>query len=623
MPSFPDFSSQGYRVEKELSRNYLGGRIAYLAKILNSDRQVVIKQFQFATANSDWSGFKAYQREIEVLQQLEHSGIPKYLDCFETEDGFCMVQEYKKAVPLSLSRTYSLAEIKKITIQILQIIIYLQNRIPSVIHRDIKPENILIDEAQNIYLVDFGFARLSNEEMAVSSITVGTIGFMAPEQIYNRTLTEATDLYSLGMTLVCLLTETKSNRVSNLIDEDNLVNFKHLLPQLSQRWIDWLEKMVARNVKDRYKNAKQALNALIPISILSDTKVNLRESSLEFIASKYGEKVTKTIYIENQISETILFDKIDISPACEDSYHRADSNSWIDLNTIQLSDNKVQLEVTVDTSNLRANTRFERQIRLHNSACPEASEAIDLVVYSGSLLESLQIPYLGLYRASIITIAVVVIHLLLNMGWTNAGFSVLWSFIFGLILQVFAGLSRFWNDSINPENEKIISTNFLETQKLDLSGRMGFFGMLATILSWQFFNGLTASIWMPSPTPSTGSVYHITPLTLIFFGIFVVYPMIIIGVRLPILGVKLIKIINQKIAQENITELTKKINTISITMFVLTAGILVNFDLPNHLFLKLFLGAAIFLGITLCYPNLQQIKEFLQYKQKEKNLIES
>ncbi len=113
MQSFPDFSSQGYQVEKELSRNYLGGRIAYLAKILNSDRQVMIKQFQFATSNSDWSGFKAYQREIEVLQQLEHSGIPKYLDCFETEDGFCMVQEYKNAPSLAIRNSFQAEEIQQ------------------------------------------------------------------------------------------------------------------------------------------------------------------------------------------------------------------------------------------------------------------------------------------------------------------------------------------------------------------------------------------------------------------------------------------------------------------------------------------------------------------------------
>jgi serine/threonine protein kinase len=69
-----------------------------------------------------------------------------------------------------------------------------------------------VDEQMNVYLVDFGFARIGSAEGAMSSVAAGTFGFMAPEQIYNRELSNATDLYALGATLICLLTQTKINR---------------------------------------------------------------------------------------------------------------------------------------------------------------------------------------------------------------------------------------------------------------------------------------------------------------------------------------------------------------------------------------------------------------------------
>ena len=80
-----------YKVIRELGRNQEGGRITYLATdtSLVPPQQVVIKEFRFAALGANWSGFKAYEREIAILQQLEHPRIPRYLDSFETKSGFC------------------------------------------------------------------------------------------------------------------------------------------------------------------------------------------------------------------------------------------------------------------------------------------------------------------------------------------------------------------------------------------------------------------------------------------------------------------------------------------------------------------------------------------------------
>ncbi|MEH2315440.1 MAG: serine/threonine-protein kinase [Nostoc sp.] len=264
----PDFSELGYQVITELGRNREGGRITYLANVLNSNQQVVIKEFCFASANADLSGVKAYQREIEILQQLNHSRIPHYIDCFEMPGVFYLVQEYKNAPSLGLRRSFHPEEIKQIALSILEILVYLQKQVPSIIHRDIKPENILVDEQLNAYLVDFGLARIQGAKVALSSFVAGTPGFMPPEEQFGHSLTEASDLYSLGATLICLLTNTRSVEIGKLIDDNYRFNFQKLVPQISPRFQSWLMKMVEPNQKRRYANAAVALKILKPIKVV-------------------------------------------------------------------------------------------------------------------------------------------------------------------------------------------------------------------------------------------------------------------------------------------------------------------------------------------------------------------
>jgi serine/threonine protein kinase len=264
----PDFSKQGYQVISELGRNREGGRITYLASVLNSKQQVVIKEFCFTRADADLSGVKAYQREIEILQQLNHSRIPRYLGSFEIPGAFYLVQEYKNAPSLSLTSSFNPEEIKQIALSILEILVYLQKQIPPIIHRDIKPENILVDEQLNAYLVDFGLARIQGAKVALSSFVAGTPGFMPPEEQFGHSLTEASDLYSLGATLICLLTNTRSVEIGKLIDDNYRFNFQQLVPKISPRFRWWLMKMVERNRKRRYANAAIALKALGPIEVV-------------------------------------------------------------------------------------------------------------------------------------------------------------------------------------------------------------------------------------------------------------------------------------------------------------------------------------------------------------------
>jgi len=259
-------SIPGYSIQSILGKNAAGGRITYQAIRESDNLPVVIKQFQFASSDSDWSAYAALENEIEALKRLNHAQIPKYLDCIETENGLAIVTEYIDAPHLSCLSHYSLKEVKQIALSLLDILVYLQSLNSPIIHRDIKPENILIDAESKVYLVDFGFAKLTDDEMGASSVVKGTLGFMSPEQIYNRELTLSSDLYSLGVTLVCLLTNTRSADVNKLLDDRFQIRCDRLRDLLSHDFYCWLTTLIATRSKSRFSNAIEAKKSLIDIN---------------------------------------------------------------------------------------------------------------------------------------------------------------------------------------------------------------------------------------------------------------------------------------------------------------------------------------------------------------------
>ncbi|MCC5601651.1 protein kinase domain-containing protein [Nostoc favosum] len=417
MNSYPDFSEHGYQVLRELGRNREGGRITWLASKVDTGEQMVIKQFCFAQAGSSWSGFEAHQREIRVLQGLAHPGIPRYINSFATSDGFCLVQEYINAQSLAETRSFAPEEVKQIAVKALKILRYLQNLNPPVIHRDIKPENILVDEELNVYIIDFGFARIGSQEVAASSVFRGTPGFIPPEQMFKPT--EATDLYALGATLICLLTGIKSTKIDQLQDQDDpyLIKFRHLLPRLNLRFLSWLEKMVQPLQKNRFVNAQSALEALKPLDVIRVAGealkpldvirvagVDFSETVLEFKANQLGEKLTQSITIENPIGDTLLEGKWEVAPHPQDPPHTPDYHAWISVTPAQFSGNHTRCQVQVDTSKLMAEKQYKRQLILHSNAYPETHTLTVKVQTAALPIEKQQLAYAWLAGVLLICI---------------------------------------------------------------------------------------------------------------------------------------------------------------------------------------------------------------------------
>jgi serine/threonine protein kinase len=285
MSVHPDLTSYGYQIEAELGRNREGGRITWKAIEIKTQKTVVVKQFCFAQSNSSWSGYKAYSQEITILQKLSHPYIPQYLNSIETDNGFCLVQEYITAVPCSSFRLLTIDEVKQIAEKLLDILIYLQQQTPPILHRDLSTENILLDESLdkslNVYLIDFGFSSLGSKEVSASSVFRGTPGFIAPEQIIKPTI--ASDIYSLGVSLVCLLTHKDITEVRDFASADDpyKLNLKQLLPNIDRQFLGWLEKMTNPKVSQRFADAQAAKNALLklklPVVVTQESEITTSE----------------------------------------------------------------------------------------------------------------------------------------------------------------------------------------------------------------------------------------------------------------------------------------------------------------------------------------------------------
>ena len=255
-----------YQVKQQLGKK--AGRRTLLARDLLTGELVVIKLLSFSS-DFEWDDLKLFEREAETLKSLSHSSIPGYLDYFEVNlsalKGFALVQTYIAAQTLEQhlksGRTFTEAEVKHIALALLEILIYLHERQPPVIHRDLKPSNILLTNRGNsigqLYLIDFGSVQTVAASEGGTMTVVGTYGYMPPEQFGGRTVC-ASDLYSLGATLIYLLTGTHP---ADLPQKDFRIQFEQAA-NLSQGFSEWLKLLTAPNLERRFVSAAVARKAL-------------------------------------------------------------------------------------------------------------------------------------------------------------------------------------------------------------------------------------------------------------------------------------------------------------------------------------------------------------------------
>ena len=255
-----------YEIQQQLGKK--AGRSTFLATDVVTGKSVIVKLLAFG-GDFEWDDLKLFERESQTLKSLSHPFIPAYLDYFEvnshTYKGFALVQTYIPAQTLEqylqTGRKFTEVEVQEIAKALLEILIYLHNLNPPVIHRDIKPSNILLGERSgnsvgSVYLVDFGSVQTVAAEGGTRTI-VGTYGYMPQEQFGGRTV-PASDLYSLGCTIIYLVTGTNP---ADLPQKDFCIQFQQFA-NISPYFTNWLQKITEPSLEKRFSSATQALIAL-------------------------------------------------------------------------------------------------------------------------------------------------------------------------------------------------------------------------------------------------------------------------------------------------------------------------------------------------------------------------
>ncbi len=247
-----------YVVELELGRG--GGAVTWACRDTHSGEAVAVKGMALRGLES-WKALELFEREARVLGSLDHPGIPRYVDHFSV-DGPSGQRLY---LVQALAPGRSLAErlrtgfrtdeagVRRIAHALLDILGYLHARKPPVLHRDLKPANVILDEAQRVWLVDFGSVRDALRAPGeLGSTTVGTYGYMAPEQLHGAA-SPASDLYGLGATLVTLL----SGRSPSELPHQRLKLDLSMVP-CSPELRAWLAQLLEPAAEDRYTTVEEA-----------------------------------------------------------------------------------------------------------------------------------------------------------------------------------------------------------------------------------------------------------------------------------------------------------------------------------------------------------------------------
>jgi serine/threonine protein kinase len=302
-----------YQICERLSRK--AGRSTFLALDLHSQSSVIVKIVRF-DPDFQWDDIKLFEREATTLQNLDHPSIPKYLDYFEVTDGFALVQAYIDAPSLEMlikaGRKFSEDEVIELADRLLSILTYLHDRLPPLIHRDLKPSNILLNNRSghsigDVYLVDFGSVQTAASVEGSSITIVGSYGYMPAEQFYGQT-TIASDLYSLGMTLIYLV---QGIHPAELPSINGRVKFERA--NLSNKFFRWLEKMTEYAVDRRFDSTQSAQAALTSSDGSYGDFLNLRPADSQVMLYRDCDRLeikllqVATCHVEENFISTCLF----------------------------------------------------------------------------------------------------------------------------------------------------------------------------------------------------------------------------------------------------------------------------------------------------------------------------
>ncbi|MGP1384256.1 MAG: protein kinase domain-containing protein [Thainema sp.] len=255
-----------YRILSILGQGGFGR--TYLAEDLGRfQERCAIKEFVPSQSDADFSdkAKELFQREAAILYQIQHPQIPQFRATFEQDGRLFLVQDYVEGKTyrallnerIGQGTAFSEAEIYQFLQQMLPLLAHIHSK--NIIHRDITPDNIILRQMdQQPVLIDFGVVKevvtRLQLDTEVQATTVGKFGYAPSEQMQTGNAYPSSDLYSLAVTAIVLLTGREPQQ---LYDDHNSTwrwqQWVNVGPHLAQV----LNKALSYRPGDRYQSVRE------------------------------------------------------------------------------------------------------------------------------------------------------------------------------------------------------------------------------------------------------------------------------------------------------------------------------------------------------------------------------
>ena len=255
-----------YRALKLIGQGGFGRTFLAVDEDKPSKPRCVIKQFfpQAQRSHNIQKAAELFEQEAMRLNSLgKHPQIPELLGYFIQDAQQYLVQEFidgqNLAQSLEVEGAFSETEIRDLLKSLLKVVEFIHSH--NVIHRDIKPENIIRRRDGQLFLVDFGAAKFATgTALAKTGTVIGSAGYAAPEQAGGKAVFSS-DLYSLGVTCIHLLTQTSPFDLYSF-SEAAWVWRDYLSTRISNQLSRILDKMLETAISRRYQSAAEVLKDL-------------------------------------------------------------------------------------------------------------------------------------------------------------------------------------------------------------------------------------------------------------------------------------------------------------------------------------------------------------------------
>jgi len=244
-----------YKILSEIGRG--GMSVVYMAINEKANKTWAVKEVRREGVNDFKSVKQGLIAEAEMLKKLHHKFLPSIIDIIDMQDSFIIIMDYIEGISLKdRLKEYGAQPQDRVvqwSMELCDVLGYLHSRTPAIIYRDMKPSNVMLRPDWHITLIDFGTAKEFKEFNVKDTISLGTIGYAAPEQFGGKS-DARTDIYCLGATMYHLVTGNDPSAPSCEIRPIREIN-----PALSSGLEKIIQKCTQRNPENRYQSCAELL----------------------------------------------------------------------------------------------------------------------------------------------------------------------------------------------------------------------------------------------------------------------------------------------------------------------------------------------------------------------------